>query len=289
MDREPSTWQAQIPTDIDVPEPILWGLTARQLLIMAPAVLLGWALFTTIAALTSPVPAILAAALPIGGAWVLSRTRRDGIGLDHRLWLAARWHTGPHTRDPDTTLPPIAADGVIDHHHRCAVVLECTTVPFHLASGQDQDQMLAAWAAFLDSLTEPVQILIQRRRTDLDPHLRLLRSHLCRLPEALRRSARAHADFLASLQHHHDLIHHRVLLVLTHRGPEEQNGDALLLRAHDTAAQLAALGVHAHVHDGPRAQHLLTASLAPATPDTPATAEPGSEPATTEATTTEER
>ncbi|MFY7069392.1 PrgI family mobile element protein [Nocardiopsis changdeensis] len=283
MDREPSTWQAQIPTDIDVPEPILWGLTARQLLIMAPAVLLGWALFTTVSALTSPISAVLAAAVPIGCAWVLSRTRRDGIGLDHRLWLAARWHTSPRTRDPDAELPPIAADGVIDHRHRCAVVLECTTVPFHLASGQDQDRMLAAWAALLDSLTEPIQILIQRRRTDLDPHLRLLRSHLDRLPEALCRSARAHAVFLASLQHHHDLIHHRVLLVLTHRGPEEQNGDALLLRAHDIAAQLAALGVRVRVHDGPGVQLLLTSFPAPAT------AESGSEPATTEAATTEER
>ena len=45
MDHEDSVWHARIPADIDRPEPVLWNLTARQLLLLTPAALTTWALF----------------------------------------------------------------------------------------------------------------------------------------------------------------------------------------------------------------------------------------------------
>ncbi|MEV2274595.1 PrgI family protein [Nocardiopsis sp. NPDC049922] len=261
MDQDVSTWHARIPTDIDRPEPVLWNLTARQLLVIAPAGLTVWGLFSL---LMGHVPLWLLGAVAVvllGLAWVLACGRKDGIGLDHMAWLIARWKVTPHHRHPE--LPNIDGSGVVNLDDRRAVVLECGSTPFHLSSGEEQDQILATFASFLDSLTAPVQILVQRRPMDLTPHLDRLRSGIPGLPAELRRAARAHAAFLDHLQDHHDLSSHRVLLVMTGTGTRHDDGGALLSRAEDAVSQLDALGVRARVLDGADAERLIHASLHP--------------------------
>src|SRR5690606_38999572 len=91
----------------------------------------------------------------------------------------------------------ITPGGVIDLGGRCAAIVACTTIPFQLASGREQDQVVAAFAGVLDSLTEPVQILVQRRRADLSGLVGMVRANADHLPHpALGDAAAAHADFL---------------------------------------------------------------------------------------------
>ncbi|MFJ9554337.1 PrgI family protein [Nocardiopsis sp. NPDC101807] len=261
MDQDASTWRARVPADIDRPEPVLWNLTARQLLLMAPAALASWAVFSAGA---GHLPAWLlgtAAAVLLGPAWALACGRRDGVGLDRLAWSALRWGTAPRTRRADEALPAVGADGVVDLGGRSAVVLACTSVPLHLSSGEEQDRALATFAALLDSLAEPVQILVRRRPADLAPHTRRLRRDVPRLPAGLRRAALAHAAFLDDLQARHEPTHHGVLLVLTSDGAPETAGEALLRRAEDTASHLAALDVRALTCDGPTAERLIRDSL----------------------------
>jgi hypothetical protein len=261
MDQDVSTWHARIPADIDRPEPILWNLTARQLLVITPAVLTGWALLSL---LLGRVPTWLLGVIAlvlIALAWVLACGRKDGIGLDQMAWLAVHWKATPRRRHPP--VPVVNEHGIVDAGGHSALVLACTSVPFHLFSGEEQDQALATFAGFLDALNAPAQILIQRRRMDLTPHVDRLRSGIDDLPMTLRRAARSHAAFLDDLQHNYDLIHHQVLLVLTAPGSPDTAGDALLRRAQDTAAHLGALDIRARVCDCPTAERIIRDSLPP--------------------------
>lgn len=267
MVEKESTWHARIPADIDRPEPLLWNLTALQLLVISPALLASWALFSAFFGRWSLWLLAGAIVLLIGCAWILACGRRDGIGLDHLTLLALRWRTLPHHRQPDEGIPNVGPDGVLDLGSRSALILTCTSIPFHLFSGEEQDQVLAMFAGFLDSLTEPTQIIVRRRWADPTPHIQHLRSQAQHLPPALRRAAHSHTEFLDDLQYHHDLLHHRVLLVLTANGTPAEVGETLKLRAEDTAAQLAALDVTAHLCDGPTAEQLLQDSL-PTSTDT---------------------
>ncbi|WP_435106687.1 PrgI family protein [Nocardiopsis synnemataformans] len=295
MDHEDSVWHARIPADIDRPEPVLWNLTARQLLLLTPAALTTWALFSPLAGFLPLWASVGVSALVLALSWVLALGRRDGIGLDRLaalslLWLLHAKHRAPAT--PRVRLPrwapraargprlaplnlPVSAvggEGTVDLGQRCAVVLTCSTVPFHLASGQEQDQILASFAAFLDSLTEPAQFVVQRRRTDLDAHIRGTRDRARTLPHPrLRRAALAHGAFLDDLQRRHQLVHHQVLLVLTAEGPVREVGEALLWRAEDAVSQLAALGVRARLCEGPAAERVLRSSLNPGSGTRPLT------------------
>lgn len=260
MDKD-STWQARIPADIDRPEPLLWNLTAHQLLVIGPVLFACWGLFTAAFGRLPLWSLITMMVVLVGCAWVLACGRRDGIGLDQMALLALRWRALPRQRHPDNAAPHIDRDGVLDLGGRSALILTCTSVPFHLFSGEEQDQVLGTFAGFLDSLTEPVQIIVQRRWMDPTPHILRLRTRAEQHPGPLRRAASAHARFLEDLQHHHDLVHHRVLLVLTAHGSPAEAGEMLLRRAEDTVSQLAALDITARPCDGPEAEQIITHSL----------------------------
>ena len=76
-----------VPADVDAPDRIAWGLTARQLAILAVAGTTGYGLHQALAPLV-PQLVLAAAGLPVTGlviAVVLGR--RDGLGLD--AWLLA--------------------------------------------------------------------------------------------------------------------------------------------------------------------------------------------------------
>lgn len=284
-----STWQARIPADIDRPEPLAFTLTARQLLILAPVVLAGWGLFLALKDLV-PLGVLGAGLAPvIGAAAALALGERDGLSLDRLAWTAAAWAASPKhlVAAPHGEVPalprwapatrrgpkleplrlPAAAithDGVIALDGRCAALISCTTLPFQLASGREQDQVLGAFAAVLDSLAEPVQILVQRRGYDLAPFTGLLRSNAPHLAHpALEAAAEAHADFLDELRHRHELSQQQILVAVTTTGHPAKAGPAVLRRAEDTADRLAALGIRTQVLDGPMAEQALRQALAP--------------------------
>jgi len=142
-------------------------------------------------------------------------------------------------------------------------MISCTTLPFQLASGREQDQVLAAFAGVLDSMSGAVQILVQRRRADLSGFTTMVRANATHLPDsALVEAAEAHADFLDELAATHELSHQRVVLVATTTGSARRTGAALLRSAADTADRLAALGIRTHVLDGQAADRVLRTSMA---------------------------
>jgi hypothetical protein len=63
-------YRARIPADVDTPDKIVYGLTARQLAILAVGVLLGLVIVKTLGPLV-PQPVLIAVLTPIGGAAIL--------------------------------------------------------------------------------------------------------------------------------------------------------------------------------------------------------------------------
>ncbi|MBR8741442.1 PrgI family protein [Nocardiopsis sp. MG754419] len=286
MPEEPSAWRGRIPADIDRPEPLLFNLTARQCLIIAPALAAAWVAYLLLReAIPLWVLALVLAPL-LGAVIAIALAERDGRGLEKVLASAWAWKRAPQhlVPAPSGELPAlprwtprfrqpklaplrlpasaITPGGVIDLGGRCAAVIACTTIPFQLASGREQDQVVAAFAGVLDSLTEPVQILVQRRRADLSGLVAMVRANADHLHRpALADAAAAHADFLDEIAATHELSHQQVLVVVTTTGTARRTGGALRRRAEDVADRLAALGVRTQVLDGQAAEQALRASM----------------------------
>src|SRR3989344_5437122 len=68
----------------------------------------------------------------------------------------------------------IRDDIVILKNGNAVVVLETNAVNFDLLSEREQDAMIFAYAALLNSLTYPIQVLVRSKRLDISNYLRLL-------------------------------------------------------------------------------------------------------------------
>jgi len=79
--------QAQVPADIDAADRVLYGLTARQVAILAAAGALLWAAYRTLTPLVPPVLVGIAAVPVAALAAGLALGRRDGISMDR--WVGA--------------------------------------------------------------------------------------------------------------------------------------------------------------------------------------------------------
>ncbi|GAB3455326.1 hypothetical protein GCM10027570_35900 [Streptomonospora sediminis] len=265
-----------------------FGLSGRQLLILAPVALGVWGGFLALKDVL-PVWALAAAAVPLAAvALVLALGRRDGMGLDAFALAAASWLRAPKQRSGALAaveaLPPwapsrrreprlaplrlpasaVGEDGVIALDGREAVLIACSSVNVHLASQEEQDAAIGAFAAVLDSLAHPVQILLQGRSLELAPYTAMLRETAAELEHsALAEAARAHADFLDTLRTRCDLTRRQLVLVVTAR-PGAAEGPAPVVRiAEEVATQLGGLGVSAQRCDGAWARHLLGEAMEP--------------------------
>ncbi|GAB2790465.1 PrgI family protein [Amycolatopsis magusensis] len=134
--------------------------------------------------------------------------------------------------------------GVIDlGSDGLAVIAVCSTVNFSLRTPAEQEALVAAFARYLHSLTAPVQILVRAERLDLAPQIAELRARAGGLPHpALEATARDHADYLADLTAHTELLRRQVLLVLREplrSGPAPAASGVLPWRRHREAPALA--------------------------------------------------
>ncbi|MEV2279469.1 PrgI family protein [Nocardiopsis sp. NPDC049922] len=292
VSEEPSSWQGRIPADIDRGEPVLFNLTARQCLIIAPVLAGAWGAYLIFRDAV-PLWAFALALAPVLGVTIaVALGERDGRGLERVAASALAWARSskrlvgaPSGEIPDlpwwaprlrriSRLEPlrlpasaISPEGVVDLGGRCAVMVSCTTLPFQLASGREQDQTLAAFAGALDALSEPVQVLVQRRKADLSGFTAMVRDNVRHLPHpALAEAAVAHADFLDEIARTHELSHQQVVVVVTATGPAHKAGAALRRMAQDTADRLATLGIRTHLLAGVEAEQVLRQAMAsPAT------------------------
>src|SRR5699024_10405367 len=93
--RDDQAVTARMPADVDAPDKVLYGLTFRQLAILAVAAVVfygGWKALHTVV----PAPVLLGAAVVLGGlVFGLAVGRRDGLPMD--VWLACAVR---HARTP---------------------------------------------------------------------------------------------------------------------------------------------------------------------------------------------
>ena len=287
-----------VPADVELPDKLLAGLTARQAVITAIAVLVIWAGFeATRRVLPLPVFAALAAPVAVA-ATALAIGQRDGLTLDRLLaaaWRQARsprrmaaapegvpappgWVAAGLARQagplPAPVTPPwamITPDGSIGLGDGAAAVCAVSTVNFALRSPAEQDALTAAYGRWLHSLTGPVQILIRTGHADLATAVTRLRENAPALPHpALEHAALAHAGFLAGLAATRQVLTRQVLLVTREpgRGPGPPGGAAgrAAQRAAEAARLLASADLQARPLDGAQVTALLAAACDPGGP-----------------------
>jgi hypothetical protein len=287
--------RARIPADIDTPDKIVYGLTARQLAILAVAGVIVYGLYKTLGR-QLPAPVFIGLLIPIAGAAVvLALGRRDGLPLDRWLLAAIR-----HTRNPKRLAPPptdpadpvamwapaatppphlpplrlpaqaISESGVIDTGPRAVALVASTTVNIGLRTGDEQAALIGAFGRWLNSLSGPVQIVISAQRVDLSSHAARLAEAADTLANpALAEAARDYAGFLDELAQRRDPLWRTVAIAVTATG-DTGHGTGLqtevLRRAEQTASALSALGAQTAVLDGGRATAVLTCAVDPYTP-----------------------
>ena len=298
-----------IPSDVERPDKILAGLTARQVAIAAVAAAVIWAGFQATRHVL-PLPAFAALASPVGlAATALVIGERDGLPLDRLLLAAWRQRRAPRrlvtapegipappawTAPPGPPPPPpavlaplwqhVGPDGVIGLGSAgVAAVAAVSTVNFALRSPDEQDALAAAYGRWLNSLTGPVQILIRAGRADLSAAVAALRDAAPGLPHpALEQAALEHASFLEGLAAERDVLTRQALLILREPGhgtgrPGGTAAGRALQRAGESARLLAGADLQVQVLDGGQVTGLLAACADPGAPPRPTgrTALPG--------------
>ena len=187
MDREQPV-QAAVPADLNTPDKVLYGLTARQLAILAGTGAVLWLTYHLLAPFVPPV-AVVVVAMPIGAlAAAVALGRRDGLTMDRWLAAALRAARSPHrmvaapagtiaapgwapaTQDSEATagktatmplaplrLPAraIAASGVVDVDGARVAVTAASTVNFDLRTAGEQHALVDGMSRWLNALSGP--------------------------------------------------------------------------------------------------------------------------------------
>ncbi|GLL03710.1 PrgI family protein [Dactylosporangium matsuzakiense] len=278
---------ARVPADIEAPDRIVWGLTARQVAILGAAAAISYLLGASLRGmLPLPVLAILLIP-PAGTAVVVALGRRDGLPLDAWLWAAIRYRRAPRraapapdgpavTPDwvaPDTVDEPppavlrlpadsIGDDGVIALGDGGATVLvAATTVNVGLRTAAEQAALVSSYARWLNSLTGPVQVVVSAQRVDLTSHAVRVADTADTLPDpALAAAAADYSTFLLDVAARRDPLWRTVAIAHTAHGERGAPAEAMR-RAGHTAATLATLGAQTRVLDGAAAAAVLTTAV----------------------------
>ena len=290
-----------IPADIERPDKMVAGLTARQVAILATAAVIIWAAFEATRRLVAPpVFAVLAAPVAVAAA-ALVTGQRDGLTLD-RLLIAAWRHARSPRRlvtapggipaapawagrelarrhgSPPAPLDPlyraVTPEGVIGlGDGGAAVAAAVSTVNLALRTPAEQDALTAALGRWLNSLTGPAQILIRAGHAELSAAVADLEDTAPALPDpALEAAALDHAAFLTDLAGGRDLLTRQALLITREprrAGPGAARGGGGGLRAAQRTAEaarlLGAADLTVSALDGARVTALLTAAADPGT------------------------
>jgi hypothetical protein len=281
-----SAERIRLPADVEMEDRLAWGLTARQLGILAASALLAYAVFS-LAVTAAPLPAAAALAAPavlVGS--VLAFGRKDGLSGD-RLAIAAVRHLTQSPRRvaaPDGQPAPlrgapevgrvsllgvpvksIRARGVVElTDGTSTLLLSASGTSWTLRSPEEQAGLARAYGAWLNSLAEPTAVVVRSQHVDLVDHASAIGEEAETLPHAsLQGCARAYAQFLEGLSSEGDGLRRRqILLVLNTRSREPAaTRERLERRAAESTSLLASAGVELRPLDGPEALSLLHSAL----------------------------
>jgi hypothetical protein len=285
--------RARMAADVDAPDKVLYGLTFRQLAILAVAAVAmygGWRALNHVV----PIPVLLGAAVLVGGVvFGLAVGRRDGLPLDVWLLSAVRYSqtsralstTDTTTRAPDWVQAPasrvmlpaplklpadaISDDGEITLAGTKAAMVAATNVNLALRTPHEQAALVDTFGRWLNSLSTPTQVVVSAQPVDLHSRATTLAEDARRLAHPALESACAdHARFLQDLAHRRDPLRRQVLIV-TRTQPGERGGHAARRRADDTVRSLSGLGVTTRALDGAAVTATLAAAAHPYRPPRP--------------------
>jgi len=287
--------RARIPADVDRPDRILAGLTARQLALLAvPAVGL-WAGYAATRRFV-PLPIFAALGAPIVvAALTLALGRRAGLPLDRLVAAALRQARAPHRLVPapdgvqaapswagrdvaslpaplDLPARGVDDDGIIDLGNQgAALICQASAISFGLRTPAEQHALVTVFGRYLNGLAAPIQVLVRSQPVDLTAQIAELRRAAGGLPHsALETAAVAHAEFLNTLAASRDLLARQVFLVLRDPTGGPDAAGRLRRRAEDAAATLGAAGIAITILDATAAVACVQAALDPWSPPRPA-------------------
>jgi hypothetical protein len=281
--------QARIPADLEAPDRLVAGLTARQLALLASAAVPLYLLWQNLNRQV-PLPFLAAiVALIAAGAVTVALGHRDGLSLDrwlaaaaghtwrvHRLtptgrsvpapaWVPAATGREPHLTPLRLPAGAIGEDGVISTGSGAATVLvAASTVTAGLHTTSEQAALMGGFARWLNSLTGAVQMVVSTRRVDLGPRALRLAENAHRLPHpALARAAIDHAEYLLDLSEDGERLTRTLTIACTAHSPARNPrssrpggspaagaGAEALRRAERTAAALSLLGSRCRILTG---------------------------------------
>ncbi|MFD1935128.1 PrgI family protein [Nonomuraea mangrovi] len=291
------TWTdaVRIPANVEAPDKIIAGFTARQVLVFGGTGALLYGAYLTFGE-HMPLWAFAAFAVPVGLAGILlAIVQHDGIPLDRYLlfalrhrhapkhlvataedipaapaWIAAS--TGPLPAPLKLPARGVGQDGLIDlGPDGVAAVAEVSTVSFALRTPEEQDSLVAVFGRCLNALSGPIQILVRAERVNLSDTIADLHRSAPQLPHpALAHAAREHAAFLANLSARHDLLRRQVLLIIREPIVGSQGRTAAASRAlrrlDEASRVLGACGLTIKLLDPPGVTGLLHACFDPTAP-----------------------
>lgn len=148
-----------------------------------------------------------------------------------------------------------------------AMVLQATSVNFDLLSEREQDAMIAAYATLLNSLTFPIQIVVNSRKLDISAYLAKIDEQAKGSTQAnpyLRRKIDSYKEFIVSLVAKGEVLDKRFYIVIPYfEGPTLAQNPAGLLsflfggKPKAPRINKAALLEKARVNLEPKRDHLI--------------------------------
>lgn len=286
-------YRARVPADVDAPDKVVYGLTFRQLAILAVAAVAFYGAWRVLHDLVPPL-VLVGAAVVLGGlVFGVVVGRRDGLPLDVWLLAAVAHARAPRalsTTDTTSTTPDwvqapksrvmlpaplrLPADAIDDGGQirvgggRAAVVA-ATSVNLALRTPDEQAALVEVFGRWLNSLSAATQIVVSAQPVDLRSAARTLSQAKDGLPHpALVDAAADHAHFLDDLANRRDPLRRQVLIV-TRTSPGERGDHAARRRAENTVRALSGLGVTTRVLDGAAVTAAIAAAADPYRPPRP--------------------
>ena len=171
-------------------------------------------------------------------------------------------------RTAPAAAPRILASGVVelgDGSH--CLLLAARGSGFELRAAAEQAAFVAAFARFLNGLSEPLQIVVQSERISLTALAERLEQEAATRTAPLRAAARSHAAYLRSLGSEAEPLRRRRIVLVLRASGQPATAAVALARAADQAGELlAAAAVELTPLSGEEAAALLARSLDPPGP-----------------------
>lgn len=190
--------RVRLPTDIELEDRLAFGLTFRQLAILGAGAVAGYGISVSVSAL-APLP-----------------------GAPRRPALAPL----------DLPVRTVLRSGVVElTDGSYCLLLRASSTSFALRSEEEQAALVEAFGRFLNSVADPLEIVIASEPVDLEARAEACERAALELPNAaLRRAALGHARFLSQLASGEEVRRREILLVLAARARDRQAAQTALER-----------------------------------------------------------